>query len=190
MPEAVKDRCTKTHETIFLLSKSPKYFYDNEAVKEQAAWTRRNSPEGQEQREATNRLKGAGNRNAADGGFTAWQPEAGRNLRSVWTVNPQPSKLKHYAMFPEKLIEPMILAGSRLGDTVLDPFAGAGTTGVVATRLGRSFIGVELNPEYIGFARERLAAVEPAAEPAVAEEEPVDYSRVCWGDDPEEEPSS
>jgi len=253
MPESVNDRCTRSHETIFMLSKSPRYFYDSEAVKEQAGWTRRNSPEWQKQREATNRLKGAGNRNAADGGFTAWQPEAGRNLRSVWTVNPQASKLKHYAMFPEKLIEPMILAGTsaygacaacgapwrrlveretvrehaptremgktplnvvragwRQGGavsltvgwepicncgsrdvvpcTVLDPFAGAGTTGVVATRLGRSFVGVELNPEYIGFAQGRLAAVEPAAAVVVDEEEPPDYSRVCWGEDAEEEP--
>jgi DNA modification methylase len=238
MPEAVKDRCTKSHETIFLLSKSPSYFYDNEAVKEKAHdWSSGGPGVGikKTQHYASDNGGNAGLGRLAqryrDGGV-----EPRRNLRSVWTVNPQASKLKHYAMFPEKLIEPMLRAGTseygacaacgapwqRLVErgiarqgavvgtvgttvgweptcncgrrdvvpcTVLDPFSGAGTTGVVATRLGRSFVGVELNPEYIGFARERLAAVEPAVEPAVAvdEEEPPDYSRVCWGEDSEEE---
>lgn len=111
MPESIGDRCTKAHEYLFLLSKSPRYRYDTEAVKE-----------------------------AAEKGT--------RNRRSVWTINTAPYKGAHFATFPPALIEPCILAGSRPGDIVLDPFMGSGTTAAVSLELGRKYLGCELNPEY------------------------------------------
>lgn len=156
MPESVTDRCTKAHEYLFLLSKSARYFYDAEAIKEPATWTRENNPDWQTQRAATNAKKGAGNRNAADGGFTGWSAEDGRNRRSVWTVATQPFSEAHFATFPPALIEPCILAGCPKGGTVLDPFGGAGTTGLVADRHGRNAVLIELNPEYAEIATKRI----------------------------------
>lgn len=178
MPESVTDRPTKAHEYMFLLSKQERYYYDAEAIKEPAIWgapnspesikspygqgfTRRNNPEWRHQRAATNARKGAGNRNAADGGFADWQPENGRNKRSVWTVSTTPFSGAHFATFPPKLIEPCILAGSRKGDTVLDPFCGAGTTGLVADRLGRNALLIELNPEYAALGSDRITGDAP-----------------------------
>ncbi|MCD6289555.1 MAG: site-specific DNA-methyltransferase [Anaerolineae bacterium] len=122
LPESVKDRPTRAHETIFLLSKTESYFYDHEAIQERGENGKR------------------------------------RNKRSVWTVPTEPFKGAHFATFPPKLIEPCILAGSRVGDTVIDPFFGSGTTGLVAALHGRRFIGIELKSEYIKIARKRLAA--------------------------------
>lgn len=156
MPESVTDRCTKAHEYIFLLTKSAKYFYDADAVKE--PHTSSNNPRFLESR---GNLQTTGARNG-DRDFSGGFPydEIGRNKRSVWTVTTQPYSEAHFATFPPKLIEPCILAGSREGDTVLDPFNGAGTTGLVSLRHRRNYIGIELNPDYIKIAEKRLSEVQ------------------------------
>jgi DNA modification methylase len=151
MPESVTDRPTKAHEYVFLLSKGPRYFYDHAAIREDGAG-RLDLGNMTATRAARVQSPGAGPW-AKDGGEK--EPD-GRNRRSVWTVATQPYPGAHFATFPAKLIEPCILAGSREGDTVLDPFAGAGTTGIVALRHDRSFIGLELSPEYARMARERI----------------------------------
>lgn len=156
MPESVTDRPTKAHEYIFLLSKSKKYYYDAEAVKEPNI---SNAP-----RTTKN---GEGNGELGHGHFG--QSENGRNKRTVWTINTKPYKGAHFATFPEKLIEPCILAGCPGGGIVLDPFFGAGTTGVVAKKLSRSFIGIELKPEYVDLARKRIASAQPPLSRFVAE---------------------
>jgi DNA modification methylase len=159
MPESVTDRPTKAHEYVFLLSKGPRYFYDADAIREQGQdWSRGGPGVGIE-----NTAERYGNGNGGNGGladlagrYKNGEQVAGRNRRSVWTVATQPYAGAHFATFPPKLIEPCILAGSAPGDVVLDPFAGAGTTGVVASWHGREFIGIELNPEYAAMARERI----------------------------------
>jgi len=155
MPESVTDRCTKSHEYIFLLSKSRKYFYDNEAIKEPAQnWGTRDRSE---MRGGTDdpKLKHHG----LEGKESEENPQ--RNKRDVWTINTQGYSGAHFAVMPEALVEPCILAGSRGGDTVLDPFTGSGTVGLVALRYGREFIGVELNPEYAAIAKHRMNCYQP-----------------------------
>jgi DNA modification methylase len=147
MPESVRDRCTKAHEYVFLLAKSERYLYDSEAVKEQSA--------GRERFGNTGR-KMAVHIDRQDGARRDMRKQQTRNRRSVWTIVPRPYKGAHFAVMPEGLVEPCILAGSRPGDLVLDPFTGSGTVGVVALRHGRRFVGTELNPEYIGLAEQRL----------------------------------
>ena len=155
MPESVTDRPTKSHEYLFLLTKSARYYYDGDAVREANA-------ESSLSRYKYN-FKGLSNtdrrvvpaatvRSATDHSFQA----QGRNLRSVWTINPQPYREAHFATFPTTLVEPCVKAGSKKGDTVLDPFAGSGTTGLVAGKLGREFVGIELNADYIRLANERI----------------------------------
>jgi site-specific DNA-methyltransferase (adenine-specific) len=117
-PESVKDRPTRAHEYLFLLTKSERYYYDHEAVLE----------------------------------------ENGRNRRSVWSVNTQPSSVDHFAAFPTKLITPCVLASTRPGDYVLDPFFGSGTVGLVCQQTERRYIGIELHPAYVRMAAERLDA--------------------------------
>jgi DNA modification methylase len=157
MPESVTDRPTKAHEYVFLLSKSPRYFYDAEAIKEPAEDIgRENGRDGRDEDERA-RPPGARARTLARLDYT----ERGRNKRSVWTVATQPYPGAHFATFPPKLIEPCILAGCPEGGTVLDPFAGAGTTGMVALRHGRSFVGCELNADYVRLARDRIIADSP-----------------------------
>lgn len=153
MPESVKDRCTKSHEYIFLLSKSAKYYYDNEAVKEQSKEPEDNRGErGNRKRFPTDKIAGI----RGPGVY----PMA--NKRDVWTVTTKPYKGAHYATFPPDLIKPMILAGCPAGGIVLDPFVGSGTTVMVATELGRRGIGLDLNMKYLDVnARERLASVQP-----------------------------
>jgi DNA modification methylase len=153
MPESVLDRPTKSHEFIFLLSKRERYFYDAESIKEPIAYStlndRRLGTSG------TGRPRYDLNGDAAcPSGFTGGSMD-GRNKRTVWTVPTQPYAEAHFATFPEDLIKPCILAGSKLGDTVLDPFLGSGTTAAVALELGRSAIGIELNPSYAQMARDR-----------------------------------
>jgi DNA modification methylase len=155
MPESVTDRPTKAHEYIFLLSKSARYYYAADAVAE--PYTNGDSWIG---REPTIHLKTNNDRADAGGRATTGSP-FGRNKRSVWHVATQPFPEAHFATYPEKLIEPCILAGSRIGDTVLDPFCGSGTTGAVAIRHQRNFIGCELNPEYIRIAERRIGGVAP-----------------------------
>ena len=144
MPESVRDRCTKAHEYIFLMSKSARYYFDAEAIKEPAAYA------GQMRGGSTNRYE----QNAAGMDCKVYNT---RNKRSVWTVQTQPFKDVHFATFPPDLIRPCILAGCPEGGVVLDPFTGSGTTGVVALRHGRRFIGIELNPEYHAMATDRIA---------------------------------
>lgn len=157
MPESVTDRCTKAHEYLFLLSKSARYYFDAEAIAEAAVPQQRTgieagyaTPKHAEIYEQGIRLKG-GPRSTLNGpsGDT-------RNRRSVWTVATQPYSEAHFATFPPALIEPCILAGCPKGGTVLDPFGGAGTTGLVADRLGRNAVLIDLNPEYAAMARERI----------------------------------
>ena len=150
MPESVRDRCTKAHEYIFLLSKSKYYHYDNEAIKEPA--------------------KDWGTRDRTNGKYhnpgTGLQPHSGltksytkKNKRSVWSVNKKPYKGAHFATYPEELIEPCILAGSEKGDIVLDPFMGSGTTAVVAKKNSRAYIGCELHEEYASLQTDRISTI-------------------------------
>ena len=143
MPESVTDRCTKAHEYIFLLTKNQKYHYDNEAIKEDALYA--GVPRGG----STNRYE----QNNFGGDNKQYDT---KNKRSVWSVPVKPYKIAHFATYPEDLIEPCVLAGCRQGGTILDPFAGAGTTGLVAKKNGCNFIGIELNPDYAEIARKRI----------------------------------
>lgn len=196
MPESVTDRPTKAHEYIFLLSKNPRYYYDAEAIKEPLARPEallRKTPDvfgGRNKHEGYGTRKYSGNEYV--GTYT------GRNRRSVWTIATQPFPEAHFATFPEKLVEPCILAGTsphacpvcrapwkrvvereRTGERweptctcegndgsgkciVLDPFAGSGTTLLVAERLGRQAVGIEINPEYVEMAKRRLSKVQLA----------------------------
>ena len=154
MPESVEDRCTKAHEYIFLLSKSKKYYYDADAIREdpkpgnagrmsapKMGKHRPIDPYGQQTKKVYDVIKGA-------------------NKRSVWTVATKPFKEAHFATFPPELIEPCVLAGCPVGGVVLDPFVGSGTTLLVATRRHRRSIGIELNPEYIKIAERHLKQIQ------------------------------
>ena len=121
MPESVKDRCTKSHEYIFLMSKSQKYYFDFEAIQEGS-------------------IDNIGK----------------RNKRDVWSINVKPNKEAHFATYPPELVSTCILAGCPEGGVVLDPFMGSGTTGIVAYKLGKHYVGIELNPEYVEMAKRRI----------------------------------
>ncbi len=156
IPESVRDRCTRSHEYIFLLSKSGRYFFDANAIKEPTA-------ESTKIRMAQDIEHQAGSfrqPNKTNGPLKPGGDGISRNKRSVWSVCPAYFKGAHFAVFPERLVEPCVLAGCPEGGTALDPFTGSGTTGVVAKRLGRSFIGIELNPEYREIALARIGAAE------------------------------
>lgn len=166
MPESVRDRCTKAHEYMFLLSKSERYAYDADAIMEGL------ETDPAENYPARAKITGRGDQGAAaargndrgkSGGFPPRKvgSDLGRNKRSVWTVATAPFPGAHFATFPPALIEPCILAGSPKGGVVLDPFGGAGTTGLVADRHGRDAILIELNPGYADMARERIRADAP-----------------------------
>ncbi len=153
MPESVQDRCTKSHEYIFLLSKSQKYYYDHEAIKEAAIHEGRIVKASGT--DAKNGVKGEFGTTAA--GFTTHDTlVTDRNKRSVWTVTTKPYAGAHFAVFPSDLIEPCILAGAPVGGIVLDPFMGSGTTAQVAQNLGRQYIGCELNEDYKILQEKRL----------------------------------
>lgn len=159
MPESVTDRPTKAHEYIFLLSKSDRYFYDNEAIKEPA------SNEGKlvslgDKSFSRGQAKGKGIKPSGNGNADEYLVPAGRNKRTVWTVATRPYAAAHFATFPPDLIKPCILAGCPEGGVVLDPFAGSGTTLWVAEQLGRQSIGIELNPDYCNLVYERMEAAE------------------------------
>lgn len=166
MPESVRDRCTKAHEYIFLLSKSDRYFFDNEAIKEpsvtpsdvQIAKRNKNSHKGQ---------RDAGMRHTTGGFDKIDKVYETRNRRSVWTVTTKPYKGAHFATFPPDLIEPCILAGSRPDDIVLDPFMGSGTTAAVAISHGRQYLGCELNPAYKELQEERILAATLVPDPQI-----------------------
>lgn len=178
MPEPVKDRCTKSHEYIFLLSKSPRYYYDSEAIQEDCVSSDKRPSALQRARDKGYQTKDALNPKAymksvprycgkkytetpdkfyrtKSGNAYDYRPK--RNKRDVWAVTTKPFKGAHFATFPPDLIEPCILAGSPVGGVVLDPFGGSGTTGMVAKKLGRDFILIELNAEYIELCKERTS---------------------------------
>lgn len=162
MPESVTDRCTKSHEYVFLLSKSPRYYFDNEAIKETASYDGRKATRMKGSMKYTDGFTPVSNAQTIHArGHARWQQdEEGnmiRNKRSVWEVPNHPFKGAHFATFPEKLIIPMIKAGCPEGGIVLDPFMGAGTTALVALKLDRKYIGIELNQKYINIANKRIA---------------------------------
>ena len=163
MPESVTDRCTKAHEYIFLLTKSARYYYDNEAVKEESFTTvNRKTLETDEYKNGKTPSEVVGRAVQRGGKSLAYAYPNGipfRNKRSVWTVTTKPFKGAHFATFPPDLIEPCILAGSAADTLVIDPFSGAGTTGVVAVQHGRRYIGIELNPQYLEMSRKRIQLV-------------------------------
>ena len=156
MPESVRDRCTKAHEYLFLLSKSARYFFDAEAIKEPAVYAGadagRKSAGAKEQEQDPERFR------TRPSGRTCGYPDM-RNRRSVWTVTTKPYAGAHFATFPPDLIEPCILAGSPIGGTVLDPFGGSGTTAGVALKHGRKAILCELNPAYAELMPERILSI-------------------------------
>ena len=151
MPESVKDRCTKSHEYIFLLSKNKKYYYDNEAIKEPVKqdWGQRDRTSGKYHNPGTGLVPHSGLSKSYDR----------KNKRSVWSVTNKPYKGAHFACFPPDLIEPCILAGSRKGDVILDPFMGSGTTAMVAKQHDRSYIGCELHEDYGSLIQKRLKSI-------------------------------
>lgn len=159
MPESVKDRCTKSHEYIFLLSKSQRYYFDNEAIKEDAVYSgqRALSPSGWDISKTGNH--GSFHKEGRSKEHYEFINSEKRNKRSVWTVTPKSFKGAHFATFPEELIDPCVLAGSVEGGTVLDIFAGSGTTGIVANNHNRNAILLELNKEYIEIAEKRIRDV-------------------------------
>ncbi|RSB84903.1 site-specific DNA-methyltransferase [Burkholderia cenocepacia] len=185
MPESVRDRCTKAHEYLFLLSKSERYYFDADAMREPRAQDEDSVifrggcyVGGAADNGTLGKRKVPGNKShkgtAASSSDEKHRTKAGlvsyaerersanpsdlgtRNRRSVWTIATQPYAAAHFATFPEALVEPCVLAGSRPGDVVFDPFFGSGTAGQVAQRLGRRFLGCELNPEYTPLQRDRL----------------------------------
>ncbi len=152
MPESVRDRFTKSHEHMFLLSKSQHYYWDAEAAQEPGVGGSRRRQESVGTKDAEARAGQLRTRIAGSCGSTQF-----RNRRDVWTISTKPFKGAHFATFPPDLVEPCVRIGSASGDVVLDPFAGAGTVALVCARLGREHIGIELNPEYVAIAEARLA---------------------------------
>ena len=152
MPESVQDRCTKSHEYIFLLTKSSKYYYDHDAIKEPLKGepqTRDKNAEGYQANYAHGDRFSKGERVFGADGMA--------NKRSVWSIPVKPYSGAHFAVFPTDLIEPCILAGAPIGSIVLDPFMGSGTTAQVAQDLGRKYLGCELNQDYEPLQKKRLA---------------------------------
>jgi DNA modification methylase len=152
MPESVSDRCTKAHEYIFLLSNSRSYYFDNDAIKEPSKY-----PDDNRKARSSSANKRAPTKQIV-GIRAGSQTYPFRNRRSVWTVTTKSYKGAHFATFPQDLIAPCILAGAPRGGIVLDPFLGSGTTAAVASSLHRRYIGIELNPAYVKFARARIDA--------------------------------
>lgn len=149
MPESVADRPTRSHEYLFLLTKSARYYYDSDAIRETSV-----SDHGSGNRNGfarPERIKYGGR-----GQAKPWEPSEFRNARTVWSIQTRSYTGAHFATYPTALVEPCILAGCPVGGTVLDPFSGSGTTGVVALRHSRRFIGIELNPEYVEMSRRRI----------------------------------
>lgn len=160
MPESVRDRCTKAHEYIFLFSKKPQYFFDDDAIK-----TKSIVPDKHTRDRDIGKLNNTPGKTRS-GGLTHNQYETAKK-RSVWTVNTKPYPGSHFAVYPEELIEPCILAGSRFGDVVFDPFMGSGTTAAVAIKNGRQFLGTDLNPDYKPLQDQRIAEAKRDKPPII-----------------------
>lgn len=147
MPESVTDRFTRSHEHVFLLTKSERYYFNSEAIQEPAVCNRTRGPTLRADKISTN----------GNSGLSKRQPKEFRNSRDVWSINTQSYRGAHFATFPEALVLPCLLAGSQPGDIVLDPFMGSGTVGVVCQKHDRIFYGIDLNPEYVALAKKRNA---------------------------------
>lgn len=177
MPESVKDRCTKSHEYLFLLAKSPRYYFNAEAISEPIAGSStKRYLQNIEAQKGSDRQPGktngamkaalprfggekygdSENEETRTKSGAVYVPTLRRNKRDVWAISTAGFKGAHFAVFPEKLVRPCVLAGSKPGGTVLDPFCGSGTTGAVATQEGRDFIGIEINPEYSKMSEQRI----------------------------------
>lgn len=169
MPESVRDRCTKAHESLFLLAKSNRYFFDHEAIKEDAVSDHASGNGFAGRQGGASHMPMSGGRGTTE----QWTPGGKRNRRSVWTIPTKPYKGAHFAVFPSALIEPCILAGSRQGDIVLDPFMGSGTTAEVSIARGRQFLGCELNEAYKPLQDERIARAMAEAAIAAAARAPA-----------------
>lgn len=154
VPESVKDRCTKSHEYIFMLSKSKTYYFDNKAIEEPAKWERWGNQTEKKNHEGAASYLG-------DKTIEQLPIKTTKNKRDVWTCATRPYKGEHYAAYPTTLIRPCILAGCPEGGTVLDPFAGSGTTGEVALRNNRNALLLELNPKYGELIQTRLDNLQP-----------------------------
>jgi DNA modification methylase len=160
MPEPVKDRCVKSHEYVFLLTKNARYYFDYEAISEPISDKNKTHYQKYAGMASKKQPKAQGVRNDGGGngthsGFSTPDTEK-RRKRSVWNVSTASFKGAHFAVYPPALIEPCILAGSGEGDTVLDPFSGSGTTGEVALKNGRNYVGCEINPEYAQLSVKRI----------------------------------
>lgn len=162
MPESVTDRCTKAHEYIFLFSKSQKYYFNHEELQEEATGydgRKDTKMKGSTKYSDAHIMPGQSVQSMARNGHERWvfkDDKPVRNKRDVWSINVKPCKEAHFATYPFELVKPCILAGCPEGGAVLDPFMGSGTTAIVAKRLDRDFVGIELNPEYIKIAEKRL----------------------------------
>ncbi len=169
MPESVSDRCTKSHEYIFLLSKNSSYYFDSEAIEEPANYDGRSDTllKGSNKYSDGSYMPNQNGQSFASGVHERWKFKqfdngekdavyAVRHKRDVWTVSTKPYKGAHFATYPEELIEPMVLAGCPVNGVILDPFSGSGTTGVVALRNDRKYIGLELNKEYVDLSIKRI----------------------------------
>lgn len=167
MPESVLDRCTKSHESLFLLSKTQKYYFDNQSIKEPSISGDGNQPRGSlgvqnDNKGRRNNTKFGGEKYGNNDSVESrtksgniYIPTETRNKRSVWNIPTQSCNEAHFAVMPEALVEPCILAGSKVGDIVFDPFMGSGTVAKVAQNLGRKWLGAELNPDYISIQKAR-----------------------------------
>jgi DNA modification methylase len=170
MPESVTDRCTKAHEYLFMLTKSAKYYFNNQAIQEDAktppgaTWAERKAAGATAGNVIVGDAKRNGTQRVVHGkGVTSnlTRQDGKRNRRSVWTIPTKPFRGAHFAVMPEALVEPCILASSRQDDTILDPFTGSGTVAVVSLRYDRNYIGTELNPDYVDIARQRITDDNP-----------------------------
>lgn len=159
MPESVKDRCTRSHEYIFMLSKSKTYYYDADAIKEPCVTQIKNTSKKRNDNKGRTDKQGELGKQTYTGfnsRYFSKTPPKYRNKRDVWTISTKPYSGAHFATFPPDLILPCILAGSRDGGIVLDPFMGSGTACMVAKKHGRGYIGIELNPAYVELAEKRI----------------------------------
>lgn len=161
MPESVKDRCTKAHEYVFMLTKNARYYFDSSAISEPSADPIGTAKRYQSPFHVGQKEKSGQGRPNAESNTPGMKVFTGRrNKRSVWSIATKPYKGAHFAVMPPQLAETCIKAGSRPNDTILDPFSGAGTTGVAALSLGRKYIGIELNPDYVTMSEKRLSNYE------------------------------